>query len=61
MHLRETLAAGGGTVSDTMHLVLASVTVLLMLLAIAFGAAAFGRPFRLYSIVTLVILETFGC
>ena len=60
MHLRETLAAGGGTVSDTMHIVLASVTVLLMLLAIAFGAAAFGRPFRLYSIVTLVILATFG-
>ena len=51
---------GGGTASDTMHLVLASVTVLLMLLAIAFGAAAFGRPFRLYSIVTLVILGTFG-
>ena len=60
MHLRETLAAGEGTASDTMHLVLASVTVLLMLLAIAFGAAAFGRPFRLYSIVTLVILATFG-
>jgi hypothetical protein len=34
MHLRETLAAGGGTLSDTMHLVLASATVLLMLLAI---------------------------
>ena len=60
MHLRETLAAGGGTASDTMHLVLASVTVLLMLLAIAFGAAAFGRRFCLYSIVTLVILATFG-
>ena len=60
MHLRETLAAGGGTASDTMHLVLASVTVLLMLLAIAFGAAAFGRRFRLYSIVTLVIPGTVG-
>jgi hypothetical protein len=34
MHLRETLAAGGSTKSDTMHLVLASVTVLLMLLAV---------------------------
>ena len=40
MHLRETLAAGGSTLSDTMHLVLASVTVLLMLLAISFAAAA---------------------
>ena len=31
MHLRETLAAGGGTLSDTMHLTLAAVTVPLML------------------------------
>lgn len=60
MHLRETLAAGGGTLSDTMHLVLASVTVLLMLLAISFAAAAFGTRFRLYSIATLVVLAAFG-
>ena len=60
MHLREVLAAGGGTLSDTMHLVLASVTVLLMLLAIGFGAAAFERPFRLYSIASLLILGIFG-
>ncbi len=60
MHLRETLAAGGGTWSDTMHLVLASVTVLFMLLAIGFGAAAFGKRFRVYSIGSLVILFTFG-
>src|SRR5688572_10158430 len=30
MHLREALAAGGSTLSDTMHIVLASVTVPLM-------------------------------
>jgi hypothetical protein len=60
MHLRETLAAGGGTFSDTMHIILASVTVVLMLLAIAFGAAAFGRRFRLYSIVSLLILAACG-
>jgi len=60
MHLRETLAAGGGTLSDTMHLVLASVTVVLMLLAIASGAAAFGRRFRLYSIASLLILAACG-
>lgn len=60
MHLRETLAAGGGTLSDTMHIVLGGVTVLLMLLTIGFGAAAFGRPFRLYSIASLVILLVFG-
>jgi Protein of unknown function (DUF998) len=60
MHLRETLAAGGGTLSDTMHIVLASVTVTLMLLAIAVGAAACGKRFRLYSIASLVILVVFG-
>jgi len=60
MHLREVLAAGGGTASDTMHLVLAGVTVVLMLVAIGFGALAFGRRFRLYSIASLVILFIFG-
>jgi len=60
MHLRETLAAGGSTLSDTMHIVLASVTVLLMLLAIGFGSAAFGTRFRRYSIATLLILLAFG-
>jgi hypothetical protein len=60
MHLREVLASGGSTLSDTMHIGLASVTVVLMLLAIGFGAAAFGKWFRLYSIASLVILVTFG-
>lgn len=60
MHQREVLAAGGGTLTDTMHLILASVTVLLMLLAIAFAAAAMGTRFRLYSIACLVVLVTFG-
>jgi hypothetical protein len=60
MHLREVLAAGGGTLSDTMHIVLASVTVGLMLLAIGAGAAAFGQKFRVYSIVSLIILAACG-
>jgi hypothetical protein len=60
MHQREVLAAGGGTPSDTLHEVLAAVTVLLMFLAIGFGASAFGKPFRLYSIATIVVLLTFG-
>ena len=56
----EALAAGEGTLSDTLHIVLASVTVMLMLLAMAFGAAAFGSRFRFYSIASLVILMVFG-
>jgi pimeloyl-ACP methyl ester carboxylesterase len=60
MHQREVLAAGGGTLSDTLHVVLGGVTVFLMFLAIGFGATAFGQRFRLYSIVTIVVLLTFG-
>jgi len=60
MHKREVLAAGGGTTSDTLHQVLAAVTVFLMFLAIGFGATAFGKRFRLYSIVTIVVLLWFG-
>jgi hypothetical protein len=60
MHLREVLAAGGSTLSDTMHIVFAMVSVVLMLLAIGFGAVAFEKRFRLYSIVTIFILIVFG-
>ena len=60
MHQREVLAVGGGTLSDTMHLVLASASVLLMLLAIAFAALGFGTRFRWYSIASLAVLVVFG-
>jgi len=60
MHQREVLAAGGGTLSDTMHVVLGGVTVFLMFLAVGFGAAAFGKRFRLYSIASIVVLLLFG-
>jgi hypothetical protein len=60
MHQREVLAAGGGTWSDTLHVILGLMTVLFMLVAVGFGATAFGKPFRLYSIVTILILFVFG-
>jgi len=60
MHQREVLAAGGGTISDTMHLVLSFVSVLMMLMAMVFGAASFGETFRFFSIFSLVMLLTFG-
>jgi len=60
MHLRDALAAGESTWSDTLHIALSGATVLLMLLAIGFGSAASGRRFRLYSVATLVTLFTFG-
>lgn len=60
MHQREVLAAGGGTLGDTMHVVLGIVTVLLFLVTVGFGAAAFGRRFRFYSIATMAIALLFG-
>ena len=60
MHQREVLAAGGATLSDTIHLILAAVDSLLFLLIIGFGTAAFGNWFRLYSITTIIVLLVFG-
>ena len=56
MHLR----GAEFTLTDTMHIVWAMVTVLLMMLAIGFGAAAFDKRFRACSIATMVILVVFG-
>jgi hypothetical protein len=60
MHLREVLAAGGGTVSDTLHVCLASATVLLMFIAMAAAAVALGPRFRLYSGASIAVLLVFG-
>lgn len=60
MHQREVLAAGGGTLTDTMHIVFAAVTVFLMLLIIGFAAAGLSRKFRIYSVATVLILLVFG-
>ena len=59
MHQRAVLAAGGGTWTDTWHLVWAAATGLAFTLAMAFGAAASGRRFRAYSLTTLVVV--LGC
>jgi hypothetical protein len=60
MHQREVLAAGGGTISDTMHIVFTAVTVPLMILSIAFAASALGRLFGIYSITTILVMLIFG-
>jgi len=60
MHLRKTLAVGGGTISDTIHIVLGVVTEIIYLLALALAAGALGRQFRIYSIITFIALLTFG-
>ena len=60
MHQREVLAAGGGTIEDTMHLVLSGVTSVLYLCALAFGAALFGKTFRVYTFATMALLIVCG-
>lgn len=60
MHQRQVLAAGGATLSDTMHVALGGVTVFLMFLAMGFAAAAFGKRFQLYSVVSIAALLAFG-
>jgi len=60
MHQREVLAAGGGTFTDTWHIVMSIITVMLMFLSIGFGATAFGKGFRVYSIATIIVFIVFG-
>ena len=60
MHLREALAAGEGSMTDTMHIIFAMKTIALMLLIIGFGAAALGKKFRLFSIICIIIFIVFG-
>ena len=48
------------TLTDTMHIVSTSAGVLFMLLFIGFGAAASGKRFRFYSIVTILLLVLGG-
>jgi hypothetical protein len=56
MHQRAVLAAGGGTLTDTLHLVWAAVTGIVFMLIVGFGAAALGKRFRVYSIATMAIV-----
>lgn len=60
MHQREVLAAEGGSLTDTMHIVFSIVSAVFAILAIGFGAGAFGKRFRMYSIGSIVILLAFG-
>lgn len=60
MHKREIIAAGGGTLTDTLHLVWAFVHLGLMLLMIGFGAAALGKGFRIFSVAIILVFIVFG-
>jgi Protein of unknown function (DUF998) len=59
-----TMVRGGGAQgmasSDVLHIILTAALVLLILVSIGVGATAFGMPFRLYSIGTLLVVLVFG-
>ena len=55
MHQREVLAAGGGTLTDTLHIAWVGVTGLFFMVETGLGAAMLGTRFRLYSIATMMI------
>jgi hypothetical protein len=56
MHVRGSVT----TLTDTLHVVWAGIISLLILLAIGFGAGAFGKRFRVYSIATIAVLLVSG-
>jgi len=59
MHQRVVLAAGGGTLTDTLHIVWTIVTSVFFMGALGFGAAGLGKRLRFYSLATMVIV--FAC
>jgi ABC-type transport system involved in cytochrome c biogenesis permease subunit len=60
MHQREVVAAGGGTLTDSLHDVWTVVYALLTFLSVGFAAKSFDRRFRRYSIFTLAVLVVTG-
>jgi hypothetical protein len=51
-----TIRGGEFTISDIMHIIFYTLIPLIILLTIGFGANIHGKRFRLYSIVTILIL-----
>jgi hypothetical protein len=56
MHLR----GAEFTLTDALHIVFSIVTVGIFMLEIGFGAGAFGKRFRIYSIATIIVMTAFG-
>jgi Protein of unknown function (DUF998) len=56
MHMRGLDA----TLTDALHITWASVTVLMMMIMMGYGAASFGKGFRLFTIFSMLLLLAFG-
>jgi hypothetical protein len=60
MKPREALAAGEGTLRNTMHIPATAVMSLFIVLAVGFGSTLLGKRFQYYSYATIAILLMFG-
>jgi Protein of unknown function (DUF998) len=60
MHQRDVLAAGGKSLTDTLHIAWTIANVGLMLVAMALCARGFGPAFRAYTLVTMALLAAIG-
>lgn len=60
MHSREAIAAGAKSLSDMLHIAWTIVTVFLFICTMVIGALAFGVKFRIYTIISMVLLVIFG-
>lgn len=60
MHLRPVLAAGGGTLSDTLHIVWTAAWGLLSMVAMGFAAAHFRWRFRAFTVLSIGAMLAFG-
>lgn len=60
MHQRTVITGGGGTVTDTMHIVLAACTVIVLLFTMAAGTGAFGKRWMVYSVASITVVVVFG-
>ncbi|MFI5204677.1 MAG: DUF998 domain-containing protein [Flavobacteriales bacterium] len=60
MHQREVIGAGSGTLTDTLHITWAMITLVFMMTMMGFGAAALKKTFRIFTIATFVVFIVFG-
>lgn len=60
MHLRDVIASGGATLTDTLHITWAFVTLAFMSAMMIFGALAMSKRFRYFTIVIFAVFLTFG-
>jgi pimeloyl-ACP methyl ester carboxylesterase len=60
MHQRAVLAAGGATLTDTLHIAWTMVSGVLLMLSIGLSAAVFGGRFRAFASATIMLLVAFG-